>query len=275
MTSEAVVRYDVQDGVALLTLDRPERRNAWTPQMAIETNNALCRLDADDDVRVIVVTGAGDAFCAGADLGGDDAFAAVEGYRDPLFWRELIAPWTLRKPVVAAINGHAVGVGLTFALQCDLRFVATDAKLAFSFVRRGVLAELASHVILPRVVGIQRAADLLLSGRTFLGTEAFEIGFAVAALAGDDVLPAAMAWAHDVATNTAPVSVALSKQLMWEGLTSTPMEMLQREQQLIPWICNQIDAVEGVAAFLDKRTPQWQLGATRDLPLWPPHPSPR
>src|SRR5690606_27661536 len=120
------------------------------------------RLDTDDAARVVVVTGAGDAFCAGADLGGADAFADAatdDGipWRDPTYWRELVPPWSLRKPVVAAMNGHAVGVGLTFALQCDLRVVAEDAKLAFSFVRRGVLAELASHVILPRLVGVERA----------------------------------------------------------------------------------------------------------------------
>jgi enoyl-CoA hydratase/carnithine racemase len=237
--------------------------------MASDVNRAFRVLDADDDVRVIIVTGAGDAFCAGADLGGDDAFADRDGRRDPTYWRDLVPPWSLRKPVVAAINGHAVGVGITFALQCDVRIVAGDAKLAFSFVRRGVLAELASHVILPRLVGIERAADLLLSGRTILGSEAARIGLARDAVDRDEVLPVALEWSRDVAANTAPVSVALSKRLLWEGLTSAPFDMLRREQELIPWMCNQPDAVEGVAAFLDKRAPRWSLRATRDLPLWP------
>jgi enoyl-CoA hydratase/carnithine racemase len=274
MSRYETVTVDRTDGVAVLTLDRPERRNAWTPQMAAETNDAFRRLDADDEVHVVVVTGAGDAFCAGADLGGADAFADVDPgapttWRDPTYWRELVPPWSLRKPVVAAINGHAVGVGLTFALQCDLRFVADDAKLAFAFVRRGVLAELASHVILPRLVGVERAADLLLSGRTFTGADAAAMGLASSALPRADVLPAALAWARDVATNTAPVSVALSKRLLWEGLTSSPGEMVRREQELLPWLCNQLDAVEGVASFLDKREPNWTMGASRDLPLWP------
>jgi enoyl-CoA hydratase/carnithine racemase len=268
---------EVHDGVALVTLDRAERRNAWTPAMAAETNDAFRRLDGDDAVRVVVVTGAGDSFCAGADLAGDDAFAtpgetgagAPGDGRDPTYWRQLVPPWSLRKPVVAALNGHAVGVGLTFALQCDLRFVADDAKLAFSFVRRGVLAELASHVILARLVGVSRAADLLLSGRTFSGTDAVAMGLALEAHPRDRVLPAALAWARDVAVHAAPVSVALSKRLLWEGLTATPAEMLRREQEWMPWICNQADAVEGVAAFLHKRPPQWTLAAGRDLPLWP------
>ncbi|MCU1374299.1 MAG: Enoyl-CoA hydratase/isomerase [Actinomycetia bacterium] len=268
-TTYETIRCDVTDGVATVTLDRPDRRNAWTPQMASETNDAFRRLDADDDVRVVVVTGAGTSFCSGADLGGSDAFASDDGYRDPLYWRELVAPWSMRKPVVAAVNGNAVGVGLTFALQCDLRFVAADAKLAFSFVRRGVLPELASHVILPRLVGVERAADLLLSGRTFSGTEAAAMGLALEALPADDVLPAACSWARDVATNAAPVSVALSKRLLWEGLTSSVAEMVRREQELLPWICNQPDAVEGVTAFFEKRPPQWTLGASRDLPQWP------
>jgi enoyl-CoA hydratase/carnithine racemase len=274
MSAYETVRLECEGGVALLTLDRPQRRNAWTPQMASEVNDAFRRLDADDAARVVVVTGAGDAFCAGADLGDAAAFADADPqagvpWRDPTYWRELVPPWTLRKPVVAAINGHAVGVGLTFALQCDLRFVAVGAKLAFSFGRRGVLAELASHVILPRLVGVERAADLLLSGRTFSGTDAAEMGLASRALPRDEVLAAAMQWAHDVATNAAPVSVALSKRLPWDGLTVTPADMVRREQELLPWICNQPDAVEGVASFLDKREPRWTLSATRDLPLWP------
>jgi enoyl-CoA hydratase/carnithine racemase len=268
-SSFETIRCEIDAGVAIVTLDRPDRRNAWTPEMASDVNRAFRALDADDDVRVIIVTGAGDAFCAGADLGGEDAFADRDGGRDPTYWRELVPPWSLRKPVVAAINGHAVGVGMTFALQCDLRIVASDAKLAFSFVRRGVLSELASHVILPRLVGIERAADLLLSGRTILGSEAARIGLARDAVDREDVLPLTLEWARDVALNTAPVSVALSKRLLWDGLTTAPLEMLRREQELLPWICNQRDAVEGVASFLEKRAPRWSLSATRDLPLWP------
>ncbi|TML19924.1 MAG: crotonase [Actinobacteria bacterium] len=256
-------------GVATVVLKRPDRRNAWTPTMASELNQVFTLLDADDAVRVIVVTGAGNEFCVGADLSGSDAFETVDGYRDPTYWRHLVPPWSLRKPVIAAINGNAVGVGMTFALQCDLRFVADDAKLAFAFVRRGVLAELASHVILPRLVGIERAADLLLSGRTFSGAEAATMGVASRCLPRAEVLAAAQAWARDVATNAAPVSVALSKRLLWEGLTTTAWDMVKREQELLPWLCNQADAVEGVTSFFERRAPVWTLSPVRDLPAWP------
>ena len=192
------------------------------------------------------------------------AFATDGDFADPTDWRTLVTPWSLRKPVVAAINGHAVGVGITYALQCDLRFVAADAKLAFAFVRRGVMPELAAHVLLPRVVGLAVAADLLLSGRTITGTEAARIGLANHALESAAVLPAAMAWARDVAVNAAPVSVAIAKRLLWDGLTSTPSDMLRREGDLMPWICNQPDAREGVASFLERRPPEWSMSPTRD-----------
>jgi len=256
-------------GVATVMLNRPDRRNAWTPTMAAELNEAFAELDADDDTRVIIVTGAGDQFCVGADLQGAEAFETVDGYRDPTYWRHLVPPWSLRKPVIAAINGNAVGVGMTFALQCDLRFVADDAKLAFAFVRRGVLAELASHVILPRLVGLERAADLLLSGRTITGTEAAAMGLVGRCLPRGDVLAAAEAWAHDVAVNAAPVSVALSKRLLWDGLNTSAWDMVKREQDLLPWICNQPDAAEGVTSFFERRAPQWTLSPVRDLPQWP------
>ena len=256
-------------GVATVVLKRPQRRNAWTPTMAAEINQAFAELDTDDAVRVVVVTGDGNEFCVGADLQGSDTFETSDGYRDPTYWRHLVPPWSLRKPVIAAINGNAVGVGMTFALQCDLRFVAEDAKLAFAFVRRGVLAELASHVILPRLVGLERAADLLLSGRTFSGTEATAMGVASRCLPRGDVLAAAHAWARDVATNAAPVSVALSKRLLWEGLTASAWDMVKREQELLPWLCNQADAVEGVTSFFERRAPLWTLSPVRDLPWWP------
>ena len=259
----------VERAVAVVTLNRPERNNAWSPSMAAAMNDVLTELDGDDEVRAIVVTGAGSAFCVGADLGDAEAFVPADGFEDPTDWRRLVTPWSLRKPVVAAINGHAVGVGITYALQCDLRFVAADAKIVFAFVRRGVLPELASHVLLPRVVGTSVAADLLLSGRTITGTEAARLGLANQALPAGDVLAAAVAWATDVATNTAPVSVALAKRLLWDGLTATPREMQRRESDLMPWICSQPDAVEGVSAFLDRRTPAWTMRPTVDVPPGP------
>ena len=168
------ILYDVDDGVALVTLNRPEKLNAMTALMGAEMGDAMAEADADDAVRAVVITGAGRAFCAGADLGSGKGFGAGWGDVEREYRRML--PMEVRKPVIAAINGPAVGAGLTWPLQADIRYVASDAKLAFAFVRRGVLPELASHVILPRLAGLSRASELLLSGRTFLGEEAVEYG---------------------------------------------------------------------------------------------------
>ena len=263
------------DGVALLTLNRPEAMNAWTPRMAFEIDGALRELDGDDAVRAVVITGAGRAFCAGADLGrGGDTFRPpdrTERAREPRDRgeaTEALWPFAMRKPVIAALNGHAIGVGLTFPMTCDLRYVAEDAKLQFAFVRRGVLPELASHTIVPRVVGLSHAADLLLSGRIFSGREAAELGLASRALPTGEVLPAALEKAREFRL-AAPASVALSKRLLWEGLGLTAPEMMRREGPLFTWTGGQVDAREGVLAFLEKREPAWKLSPSRDLPDLP------
>jgi enoyl-CoA hydratase/carnithine racemase len=260
------VRFEIEDGVATITLNRPEQMNAFTGRMGAEWGDALARCDEDDAVRAVVITGAGRAFCAGADLSrGKDAFRGA-GRERPKPVREPLQPWQVRKPVVAAVNGHAIGVGLTLPMQCDLRFVAEDAKLAFAFVRRGVIPELASHVIVARVAGLSRAADLLLSGRTFSGREAAELGLASRALPAAEVLPAALAWARDVAQHTAPASVALSKRLLWEGVADSVPAMLKKEEAIFDWIRRQPDAVEGVVSFVEKRPPAWKLRPSTDLP---------
>jgi enoyl-CoA hydratase/carnithine racemase len=265
--SDRTVLLTIEAGVATVTLNRPEAMNAWNGQMAAELDAALRACDADDGVRAIVLTGAGRAFCAGADLssGGDTfrprADGAVAGTRAG----EAIWPFQLTKPVVAAINGHAIGVGITLPLTCDLRFVAEDAKLQFAFVRRGVLPELASHTILPRVIGLSRAADLLLTGRQFSGREAAALGLASEALPAAQVLPAAQAKAREFAL-AGPVAVALSKRLLWEGLALTAPEMMKREGPLFAWIGRHPDAREGVAHFLEKRAPAWRGSVRKELP---------
>ena len=163
----------------------------------------------------------------------------------------------VRKPVIAAINGHAIGVGITYPLQCDVRFVAEDAKLQFAFVRRGVIPELGSHTILARVCGLSNAADLLLSGRVFSGREAVELGLASKALPAAEVLPAAMAWARDTAVNAAPLSTAVAKRLLWEGLLDAPYAMKRKEDPVFAAFGRAPDAAEGVTAFLEKRPPRW------------------
>lgn len=267
------ILFAVEDGVATITLNRPERSNAFHFGLGAELGRAYARCDEDDEVRAVILTGAGKAFCVGADLGGggktfDDVDDARRSAESENAGRRLAA-WQVRKPVVAAIHGHAVGVGLTLALQCDVRFVAREAKLAFSFVRRGIVPELGSHAILPRVIGFSRAADLLLSGRTFKGEEAAALGLASDVMASEEVVPRARDWARDIAANAAPVSVAIAKRLLWEGVTENPRETMAKEKELLAWAGKQPDAVEGVRSFLERRPPQWKLRASADLPDWP------
>lgn len=271
--AETTVLCEVKDGVAELTLNRPERMNAYTPQMGAELIQAFRRLGEDDSVRVIVVTGAGRAFCAGADLGrGDETFAGREadGDADEVSPRDSrarnIQPWKLPKPVIAAINGHAIGVGLTLPLQWDIRIAAKDAKLSFAFVQRGIMPELASTYILPRLVGIARASDLLLTGRIFLGEEAAELGVVNEALEREQVLPRAREIARYIVEKCAPASVALTKRMIWEHLNANdPLEVSERETRGMARLGRMPDAAEGVLSFVQKRRPEWKLKPS-DMP---------
>ena len=263
--SQAVL-LSVDGSVATVTLNRPEAMNAWNPALAAGLDAALRACDADDDVRAVVLTGAGRAFCAGADLGGGgDTFKPREGGMVGRSTAEALWPFQVRKPVIAAINGHAIGVGITLPLTCDLRFVAEDAKLQFAFVRRGVLPELASHTLLPRVIGFSRAADLLLSGRQFSGREAAELGLASRALPAAEVLPAALEKAREFAL-AAPLAVALSKRLLWEGLALDAPQMMKREGPPFALLGAHPDTREGIAHFLEKRPPKWSGRVSRELP---------
>ena len=268
MTNTTVLT-EQRDGVAVLTLNRPERLNAWNAAMAAELSRALDAADHDDAVRAVVLTGAGRAFCAGADLGaGGDTFdsEANEARREASSMPTRL-PYQIRKPVIAAINGHAIGVGITYPLLADLRFVAEDAKIAFAFVRRGVIPELGSHAVLSRVLGLSRAADLLLTGRTITGREAAELGLANEALPADQVLDAAIERAREV-TLAAPVSVAIAKRLLWDPLLADLRTTMRHEDQLFPWAGAQADAKEGIAAFLERRQPSWTMSPDRDVPPW-------
>ncbi len=264
---KTTVLCEEKDGVAELTLNRPERMNAFTPQMAAELIQAFRRLDEDDSVRVIVVTGAGRAFCAGADLGGGgETFAGREtgGDADEVLPRDararVIQPWKLRKPVIAAINGHAVGVGLTLPLQWDIRIAARDAKLSFAFVQRGIMPELASTYILPRLIGIARASDLLLTGRIFLGEEAAQLGVVNEAVDCEQVLPRAREIARYIVEKCAPASVALTKRFIWEHLNAhDPLAVSEREARGMARLGRMPDAAEGVSSFVQKRRPDWKL----------------
>jgi len=265
--SYETIKYDVADGVALVTLHRPDAMNAWNDTMSAELSAALTAADEDPAVRVVVLTGTGRAFCAGADLSAGAGTFAGGGRRreerpaQPPRW-----PYQVAKPVIAAINGHAVGVGITYPMLCDVRFIAAEAKVQFAFVRRGVMPELGSHALLPKVLGFSRAADLLLSGRMITGTEAAELGLASRVLPAAEVLPAALDYARDLAVNVAPVSAAVAKRLLWEGLTMNVDQMRAREDPIFGWLGRRPDAAEGVQAFLDKRAPDWPSTVPGDLP---------
>jgi enoyl-CoA hydratase/carnithine racemase len=262
----------VADGVALLTLNRPERRNAYTAEMGTLLNHAYRKCDDDNAVRAIVLTGAGDAFCAGADFAAstslfdappDDAkFSAAP--TDP-------AAFELRTPVIAAVNGHAIGIGLTTALQADIRIMASDAKYAVAQVRRGVLPDCMSHWTLPHLAGGAVAADILLTGRTFDGAEAVAMGIATRTMPGVEVLDHAMAVARDIAVNVAPMSAALSKRLLWDTLIKgyTPRQVAELETELHHRVMGGVDAREGVDAFLQRRAPRWSVSVSDE---WEPLP---
>ena len=258
------VLYDVTAGVATITLNRPEAMNSWTPQLSDELMLACGAADADDDVRAVIVTANGRAFCAGADLsGGESGFVGggPTAQSGPRLW-----PHQVRKPVIAAINGHAVGVGITYPMLCDIRIVSETAKIQYAMVRRGVIPELGSHALLPRVIGFAKAAELMLTGRQFLGGEAVELGIASRAVPADRVLAVATEMARDIVVNVAPVSAALAKKLMWEGLNVSVDRMLSLESSLLPTLASMPDSGEGVRAFFERREPRWQGRVSTDVP---------
>jgi enoyl-CoA hydratase/carnithine racemase len=278
-TSYETVLFEVDDRIATVTLNRPERMNAWNDQLANDLSEALRRCDEDDGIRAVVVTGAGRAFCAGAEMGATGETFARQGRDAEAVERQEwlrqrarerggyagLFPFEIRKPVFAAINGHAIGVGITWPMTCDVRFVAEDAKVQFAFTRRGVLPELWSHLIVSRVAGLSNASDLLLTGRMISGRELARMGLASAALPADQVLAATRERAREVLA-AAPVSVALSKRLLWRGLSAGFEELGREEVRLFNWISQQPDAREGVLHFFEKREPEWKLSVARDTP---------
>ncbi|RAV18261.1 crotonase [Mycolicibacterium sp. GF69] len=246
----------VTDRVATITLNRPRQRNAVGDGMREELAHAYRVFGRDDRVRVIVLTGTPPAFCAGADLeSGEDTFSGP-GAEFRAAGVDVPA-WTLPKPVIAAVNGHAIGLGLTLALQCDIRFFAADASYGVVQVRRGVVGDAYSHWVLPRLVGIANAAEILLSGATFDGARAVALGLGSRVLPADEVLPAALEFARDIAVNTAPMSVAASKRLLWDSFDLDRAAVGQRETEIHLRLMGHDDAKEGVRAFMQRRPPSW------------------
>ncbi|MCA3756867.1 MAG: crotonase/enoyl-CoA hydratase family protein [Phenylobacterium sp.] len=283
MSNFETIRLEVEDGIATLTLNRPDKLNAFNTQMMQEMIAAFDQTDADDSVRVVIVTGAGRAFCAGADLsagaatfdystrGGQDKEArTVEGVQ-----RDGGGLLTLRiydsvKPVIAAVNGPAVGVGVTMQLAMDIRMASTDARYGFVFSRRGINPEACSSWFLPRLVGIQTALEWCYSGRVFPAQEAHEKGLVRSMHAPEDLLPAARALAREIADNTAPVSIALTRQLIWRMAGANhPMEAHMADSRGIQARGAMADAKEGVTSFLEKRPPRYPDKVSTDLPnIW-------
>lgn len=263
------LRVEIEDGVALLTLDRPEKLNAFSGPMGESLGLAYRRCDADDAVRAIVLTGAGRAFCSGADLSPGSATFAKQDERH--FSAAAVEPpaFALRKPVIAAVNGHAIGLGFTLALQCDIRILALGGKYGVVQVRRGVMPDAYAHWVLPRLAGMSRAAEILLTGATFDAQRALELGVASRVLPAEDVLPAAQEIARDIATHTAPLSVAVSKRLLWESLALSPAQVEARETALHHHVMGHPDAAEGVLSYLEKRPPRWTGSVAREFPEWP------
>jgi enoyl-CoA hydratase/carnithine racemase len=258
----------VEDGVATIWLNRPEHRNAFSTQMREEMYAALAAFEADDAVRAIVVTGAGKYFSAGADLSrGGTTFSGSRDSEPASPGRPPVPAWQMRTPVIAAMNGSAVGMGLTIPMTWDIRIAAADGKYGFVFPRRGIVAEAGSTWVVPRLIGASRALEVMLTGRLISGTEAAEIGLMSRALPADEVLPAALDIARDIAANTSPMSVAATKALIYRGLAEPDRAAHHTlEHEVFAWSGRQADAAEGVVAFLEKRSPDWKLSKSRDFP---------
>jgi enoyl-CoA hydratase/carnithine racemase len=254
------IRAEVDDRVLTITLNRPDRLNAWTPTMGRELIEAFDRADADDEVRAVVITGAGRGYCAGADLaGGGDTFDWRERESAGAVPRDGGGQFTLRvfectKPVIAAINGPAVGVGATMTLPMDIRLAAEDARIGFVFARRGIVPEACSSWFLPRVVGISRAMEWVASGRVFSAQEALEAGLVRSLHPAGELLDTAYGLAREIADNTAPVSVALARRMLWTMLgASHPMLAHRADSRGMFSRGQSADTREGVTAFLQKR----------------------
>ncbi|TDJ29096.1 MAG: enoyl-CoA hydratase [Gammaproteobacteria bacterium] len=268
------ITYDVEDGILTLTLNRPEKLNAFTGEMLTEMIDAFDRADADDEVRAIIVTGAGRAFCAGADLsGGSDTFNAdgredrQSGVQPDGGGKLTLRIYELNKPIIAAINGAAVGVGITMTLAMDVRIAADVAKFGFVFARRGIVPEACSSYFLPRVVGISKALEWCYSGRVFPADEALQGGLLRSLHPKEELLKAARGIARDIADNTSAVSVSLIRHMMWRMLGADhPIEAHKIDSRGVYYTGRSADSKEGVASFLEKRPAKFPGTVSKDMP---------
>ena len=278
MTEFTQIQYDVTDAIATVTLYRPEKMNAFTNVMMDEMIAAFDLADADDAVRAVIVTGHGTrAFCAGADLtpdSGKQVFASGEEVASLSDSRVrdgggmvTLRMFQCKKPVIGAINGAAVGIGATMQLPMDFRLASTNARFGFVFARRGIVPEAASSWFLPRLVGMQQALEWCMTGRVFGAQEALDGGLIRSIHEPDDLLPAAHALAREIADNTAPVSIALTRAMLWRlSAQQHPMEAHKIDSRAIYRRARSGDAKEGIASFLEKRDPVYPDKVSADMP---------
>jgi len=277
----STIRYAVDDAIATITLDRPAKLNAFTNTMMSELIDAFDQVDGDDNVRAVIVTGEGRGFCAGADLtpdSGGGPFSSdepVSDFSDPRV-RDGGGMLTLRifqctKPVIGAINGPAVGIGATMQLPMDMRLASSDARFGFVFARRGIVPEAASSWFLPRLVGYQQALEWCMTGRVFSADEALAGGLVRSVHAPDDLIPAATALAREIADNTAAVSIALTRAMLWRNPSAPhPMHAHRIDSRAIYTRSRSGDAAEGIASFLEKRVANYPDRVASDMPQFYP-----
>lgn len=269
------ITYEVADAVATIALNRPQRRNGFTVRMSDELADAFERADADDDVRVVILTGHGNDFCVGADLSSGGLATSDDSpdgtpYREPA-GRVSMRVFAMNKPVIAALRGAAVGAGSTIILPADYRLAATDTRFGYVFTRRGLVPEGASVWFLPRLVGLGRALDWMIGGRVFDAQEALAAGLVTRLYEPDEVLPAARALAAELVATTSPVSVAVTRQLLFRmSPLDSPFPARDLDSRLIEAAPTNPDTVEGVVSFLQKRPPDFPGRVSKDLPDYLP-----
>ena len=264
------IQFEKYGHVGLIKLNQPQIKNAFSAEMGREWSEAYRHCESDDDIHVVVVTGNGRAFCAGADMSdGGATFDAPNAQIDNFSSCPIDPqPWNMRKLVLAAVNGHAIGLGLSLAMQCDIRIFADEGKYGFLQVRRGVISDGCSHLLLPYLVGQEKAIELLVGGRLIDGQEAIRIGLASRSLPSAEVLEQTMAMAEEFATHCSPIAMALGKQLVWRSHKKDLIAMERAESELLKGMMGSADAIEGGVAFIEKRQPVWQTNLNDSWPRW-------
>lgn len=260
------ILLDISDGVAVITFNRPDAMNTFNTGMMDGLSDAYRRCDEDDAVRAVVVTGSGKAFCAGAELQATGDTFNTGGVMDFSSCPLSFQAWEVRKPVIAACNGHAVGVGLGVAAQCDLRIFAEEGKYGFLQNRRGAVADFAIGYVLPRLIGFERAFEMIVRAVRLTGVEAAEWGLASRVVPAEKVLETAIDLARDMAVNCSPLVMGMHKKLMWDGLDQNLQQFIDVETKALHHSLRGPDAAEGGMAYFERRAPNWQSSVTTDWP---------